>query len=51
MKKQLLLGMLAAAAAGAATAKDIDVEQYVKKYWTTYQNKQFEIGNGVHENF
>ena len=38
--------MLAAAAAGAATAKDIDVEQYVKKYWTTYQNKQFEIGNG-----
>ena len=46
MKKQLLLSTLAAVSAGVACAKDIDVEQYVKKYWTAYHNRKVEVGNG-----
>ena len=41
----LVLAALAVAG-GSASAEDVDVEQYVKKYWRHYQDKKVEIGNG-----
>ena len=46
MKKQFFLSFLTAVTAGILCAKDIDVEKHIKKYWTTYQNKKIEVGNG-----
>ena len=46
MKKQIIWAALAVFAVHNSYSKDIDLEQYVKKYWTVYQNKTIEIGNG-----
>ncbi|MBE6402184.1 MAG: hypothetical protein E7039_00490 [Lentisphaerae bacterium] len=46
MKKQIILSLLAAVAVQNSYCKDINLEQYVKKYWTAYQNKKLEVGNG-----
>ena len=46
MQKKIVFSLLAVMFLPAAYSKDIDVEQYVKKYWKTYHNKTIEIGNG-----
>ena len=45
MKRYLLLATVGLVSCSLC-ARDIDVEKYVKKYWTTYQGKKIEIGNG-----
>jgi len=46
MNMQLVSVAVAIAACSGICAKDIDVEQYVKKYWTTYQGTDVEVGDG-----
>lgn len=45
MENKLFLIILAAAALSSLSGKDIDLESYVKKYWTCY-HKNTEVGNG-----
>ena len=46
MNTKLLLLAAAAVAASGISARDIDVEKHVKKYWTSFQNRPIEIGFG-----
>ena len=46
MNIKLLLLAAAAVAASGISARDIDVEKHVKKYWTIYRNRPIEIGFG-----
>ena len=46
MSEKIVFLLLIALLLPTAYCKDIDVEQYVKKYWKTYHNKAIEIGNG-----
>lgn len=46
MKQKILFMLLAAVSVPILYAKDIEVESYVKKYWTAYQNKKIEVSGG-----
>ena len=46
MNHKFLLSILAVASASVLLGKDINLEQHVKKYWTVYQGKKIEVGNG-----
>ena len=44
MRRSYFLIFLAAILGGSAAARDIDVENYVRKYWTSYRDRV--VGNG-----
>ena len=46
MNFRMLLALSAVAVGSCASGRDIDVAQYVKKYWTRYHNRNIEVADG-----
>ena len=46
MKLKIFSILLSVAVISELDGKDIDIESYVKKYWTVYHNRKIEIGSG-----
>ena len=46
MKIKIFSILLSVAVISELDGKDIDIESYVKKYWTVYHNRKIEIGSG-----